>query len=66
MLVPHRHVGHSEMTPVSLPEFMNFKLFGNTILVVNKKFGFCGPSTQQVITVFIGVLVTLNGKSPLA
>ena len=22
-----------------LPEFMNFKLFGKTILVVNKKFG---------------------------
>ena len=24
---------------ISLPEFMNFKLFGKTILVVNKKFG---------------------------
>ena len=31
----------------SLPEFMNFKLFGKTILVVNIKFGpFFGPSTQ--------------------
>ena len=25
----------------SLPEFMDFKLFGKTILVVNKKFGLC-------------------------
>ena len=30
----------------SLPEFMNFQLFGKTILVVNIKFGlFWGPST---------------------
>ena len=33
----------------SLPEFMNFKLFGKTILVVNRKFElFVGPSTQEV------------------
>ena len=33
----------------SLPEFINFRLFGKTILVVNLKFGlFVGPSTQPV------------------
>ena len=35
----------------SLPEFMNFKLFGKTILVANQKFGlFSWPSTQPVRT----------------
>ena len=32
----------------SLPEFMNFKLFGKTVLAVNIKLGLFGPSTQQV------------------
>ena len=31
----------------SLPEFMNFKLFGNAILVVTKQWSLFGP-TQQV------------------
>ena len=30
---------YSHIPPSSLPEFMNFKLFGKTSLVVNLKFG---------------------------
>ena len=33
---------------ISLPEFMNFKLFGRAILVVQKSLTFFGPSTQPV------------------
>ena len=44
----------------SLPEFMNFKLFGKTVLVVNVKFGlFVGPSTQQVSATFEGGIMCL-------
>ena len=58
--VPVLPLGQSSRTPPlfgsrcfdlchSLPEFMNFKLFGKTILVVNIQFGlFLGPSTQPV------------------
>ena len=35
-------------TLCSLPEFMNFKLFGKAILVVHLKFGVFWPSTQEV------------------
>ena len=44
------HRSPSALVPflVSLPEFMNFKLFGKTILVENKKFGlfFCHPLSK--------------------
>ena len=32
----------------SLPEFLDFKFVGKTILVVRKKFGLFGQSTQAV------------------
>ena len=35
----HLHDAFGRPALVSLPEFMNFKLFGKTILVVNIKFG---------------------------
>ena len=49
LLAPGRiQLSHGLNIWVSLPEFMNLKLFGKTILVVNIVFFFGGPSTQQV------------------
>ena len=49
-------------TSSSLPEFINFRLVGKTILVVNIKFElFVGPSTQQVRFSFLSIRVVEPG-----
>ena len=49
---------------VSLPEFVNFKLFGKTILVVNIKVrSFFGPSTRQVRSCCVFFLFQVSSRT---